>query len=73
MVKISVIVKKMPHQSCHLLQEGGIFSGHKWDSYLTLRNELSEETHMLTKQKNLLGRGTGVESRRVRVIAIISN
>ena len=33
---------------------------------LTLRNELSEETHVLTKQEILLGRGTWVESRRVR-------
>ena len=66
MVKISVIVKKMPHQSCHLLQEGGIFSGHKWDSYLTLRNELSEETQMLRKQETLLESDTGVESMRIR-------
>ena len=66
MVKISVIVKKMPHQSCHLLQEGGIFSGHKWDSYLTLRNELSEETHMLTKQEILLGRCAWAECSRAR-------
>ena len=36
------------------------------DSGLTLRNELSEDTHVLTKQKNLLGRGAQVESRRVR-------
>lgn len=28
---------------------------------LTLRKELSEETHMLTKQANLLGRGTWAE------------
>jgi len=31
-----------------------------------LRNELSEETHRLTKQEILLGRGTQVESSRVR-------
>ena len=35
-------------------------------SYLTLRNELSEETHVLTKKESLLGRGTQAESRRVR-------
>ena len=35
-------------------------------SCLTVRNELSEETHVLTKQETLLGRGTWVESRRVR-------
>ena len=35
-------------------------------SCLTLGNELSEETHMLTKQEILLGKGTRVESSRVR-------
>ena len=35
-------------------------------SYLTLRDELSEETHVLTKQETLLGKGTRVESSRVR-------
>ena len=34
-------------------------------SCLTPRNELSEETHLLTKQKILLGRDTQVESSRV--------
>ena len=31
-----------------------------------LRNELSEETHVLPKQEILLGKGTRVESSRVR-------
>ena len=35
-------------------------------SCLTLGNELSEESHMLTKQESLLGRGAWAESRRVR-------
>ena len=35
-------------------------------SCLTLRNELSEETHVLTKQKTLLGRGGQAERSRVR-------
>ena len=35
-------------------------------SCLTPRNEFSEETHMLTKQEISLGKGTRVESRRVR-------
>ena len=35
-------------------------------SCLTLGNELSEEAHVLTKQEILLGKGTRVESRRVR-------
>ena len=36
------------------------------DPFQRLENELSKETHVLTKQKTLLGRGAGVESRRVR-------
>ena len=35
-------------------------------SCLTLRNELSKETHVLTKQETSLQRGAQVESRRVR-------
>ena len=33
---------------------------------LSIGNELSEETHVLTKQEILLGKGTWVESSRVR-------
>ena len=40
--------------------------GLKLGSCLTLRNELSEETHVLTKQEIFLGKGTRVESSRVR-------
>ena len=50
----------------HLLQEGAPFQGPKLGSCQTLGNELSEETHMLTKQEILLGKGTRVESSRVR-------
>ena len=35
-------------------------------SCLTLGNELSEETPLLTKQETLLGKGTQGASRRVR-------
>ena len=42
------------------------FQGPKLGSCLTLRNELSEETHVLTKQEILLGKGTRLESGRVR-------
>ena len=49
-----------------LLQEGGLLLGPKVGSYLTLGNELSEETHLLTKQEILLGKGTRMESSRVR-------
>ena len=38
------------------------------DPFQRLENELSEETHVLTKQKTLLGRGAGVESRRVELL-----
>ena len=47
-------------------RKGDPFQGPKVVSCLTLRNELSEETHVLTKQEILLGKGTGVESSRVR-------
>ena len=42
------------------------FQDPKLGSCLTLRNESSEETHVLTKQEILLGKGTRVESSRVR-------
>ena len=42
------------------------FQGPKLGSCLTLRNELSKETHVLAKQDILLGNGTWVESSRVR-------
>ena len=49
-----------------MLQEGGPLPGPKLGSCLILGNELSEETHVLTKQEILLGKGTQVESSRVR-------
>ena len=49
-----------------MLQEGGPFQGLRVGSCLTLGNELSQDTHMLTKQETLLGRGTRAESSRVR-------
>ena len=42
----------------HLFQEGGPLPGPESGSCLTLGNELSEETHVLTKQELLLGKGT---------------
>ena len=47
-------------------RNGDPFQGPKLGSCLTLRNELSEETHVLTKQEILLGKGTRVESSRVQ-------
>ena len=47
---MSVTAKKSPRQSHHLLQG---------DPCLTLRNELSKETHVLTKQEILLESALG--------------
>ena len=47
-------------------RKGDPFQGLKLSSCLTLGNELSEETHLLTKQEILLGKGTWVESSRVK-------
>ena len=49
-----------------VLQEGGPLEIPRVGSCLTLRNKLSEETHVLTTQEALLGRGAQAESRRVR-------
>ena len=45
-----------------VLQEGGL----KLGSCITLGNELSEETHVLTMQEILLGKGTCMENSRER-------
>ena len=47
-------------------RKGDPFQDRKLCSYLLLRNELPEETHVLTKQESLLGKGAWVKSRRVR-------
>ena len=49
-----------------MLQEGDPFQGPKVDSYLTLRDEFSKETRVLTKQEILLGKGAWAENSRVR-------
>lgn len=50
-----------------LLQEGGgPLPGPKSVLLSNTQNELSKETQVLTKQKTLLGRGSPVESSRVR-------
>ena len=51
---------------CRCCRKGDTFQGPKLDSCLTLRNELSEKTHVLTKQEIILGKDTQVESSRVR-------
>ena len=47
-------------------RKGDPFQSPRVGSCLTLGNELSEETHVLTKQETLLGRGTRAESSRIR-------
>ena len=54
-------------RGCHhghgICRKGDPFQGLRGGSWLSLRNELSKETHVLTKQETLLER---VESSRVR-------
>ena len=50
----------------HCCRKADPFQGPKLGSCLTLGDELSEETHVVTKQETLLGKGTRVESSRVR-------
>ena len=47
-------------------RKGDPFQGLKLGCCLTLENELSEETHMLTNQETLLRKGTWVESSTLR-------
>ena len=47
-------------------RKGDPFQDPKLCSNLLLRNELPEETHVLTKQESLLGKGTRAESSRIR-------
>ena len=65
---IAQLVKNPPamQETPILSQEGGPLPGPKLGSCLTLGNELSKETHVLTKQETSLGRGTQAESGRVR-------
>ena len=51
---------------CVCCRKGDPFQGLKLSSGLTLGNELSEETHVLTKQEILLGNGAQAESSSVR-------
>ena len=52
--------------SGYVAGRGTPFQGPRVGSCLTLGNESSEETHVLTKQKILLRRGAWAESSRVR-------
>ena len=57
MVKMSVSTKKNPTRVAICCRKGDPFHGLKLGSCLTLGNELSEETHVLTKQEIILGKG----------------
>ena len=63
---MSVSVKKSPTKVAICCRKRDPFQGPKLGSCLTLGNELSKETHVLTKQEILLGKGVQVESSRVR-------
>ena len=58
--------RRVPNRVAICCRKVDPFQGPKLGSYLTFGNELSEETHVLTKQETLLGKGTQVESSRVR-------
>ena len=58
--------RRVPVRVAICCRKADPFQGPKLGSCLTLRNELSKETHVLTKQEILLGKGTRVESSRVR-------
>ena len=57
--------RRVPPESPFVAGGGTPSRARNW-ALVTLGNELSEETHMLTKQEILLGKGTRVESSRVR-------
>ena len=58
--------RRVPARVAICRRKGDPFQGPKLGSCLTLGNELSEETHVLTKQEILLGKGPRGESSRVR-------
>ena len=53
------------HSLYYCCRKGDPFQGLKLGSCLTFGNELSKETHVLTKHEILLGKGTGMENSRV--------
>ena len=61
-----VTVNHCPPPGRNCCRKGDPFQGPRMGSCLTLGNELSEETHVVTKQKTLLARRTQAESSRVR-------
>jgi len=65
-VRMSASAKKSPTRVAICCRKVDPFQGPKLGSCLTLRNELSKETHVLTKQEILMVKGTRVESSRVK-------
>ena len=63
---MSVSAKRSPARVAICCRKRDPFQGPKLGSCLTFGNELSKETHVLKKQEILLGKGTRVESSRVR-------
>ena len=63
---MSVTVKKNPTRVTICCRKSDPFQSPRVGSCLTLGNELSKETHVLTKQETLLGKSAQVESSRVR-------
>ena len=63
---MSVAAKKSPARVAICCRKVDPFQGPKLGSCLTLGNELSKETHVLTRQEILLGKDSRVESSRVR-------
>ena len=61
---VSLSKEEFPTRVAICCKKGDPFQGPKLGSCLTLGNELSEETQVLTKQEILLGKGTRVESNR---------
>ena len=57
-------VSRVPARVAIFCRKGDPFQVLKSGSCPTLGNELSEETHVLTKQEILLGKGTRAESSR---------
>ena len=58
--------RRVPARVATCCRKEDPFQGPKLGSCLILGNELPEETYVLTKQEILLGKGTRVESSRVR-------
>ena len=62
---VSCTEEESPPESPFVAGRRTPFQGPKLGSCLTLGNELSKETHVLTKQEISLGKGTQVESSRI--------